>query len=101
MRPSILADARKRELVPSLTEILRVVAKRGLEAWKATQILQCALTLPQLPMETLDDYAVRVIEDSKAQSQKARDKGTELHAAIELFIQRQPIFEWREHVQVV
>ncbi len=85
-RPTTLADARKLDLVPSVTLILRCAAAPGLEAWKATQLLQSALTLPKLDGETLDDYAKRVIEDSKEQGRKARDKGTELHAAIEDYI---------------
>lgn len=98
MRPTTIADARNLDLVPSVTAILNIAAKPGLEAWKAKQILESALTLPRklicevingkpvMTEESLDDYAVRVIEDSKAQGQKARDKGTELHAAIEEYI---------------
>lgn len=97
MRATTIADARKLDLVPSVTAILNIAAKPGLEAWKAKQILESALTLPRLEMETLDDYAVRVIEDSKAQSQKARDKGTELHAAIEGYIGGQWITDFAVH----
>ncbi len=86
MRPTTLADARKLGLVPSVTTILACAAKPGLEAWKAKQILEAALTLPRLPDETLDDYATRIIEDSKAQGRKAAERGTELHAAIEDYI---------------
>src|SRR6266436_7275945 len=67
-RPTTLADARKRDLVPSVTNVLNVAAKPGLETWKAQQLLQSALTLPRIEGETLDAYALRVIEDSKAQS---------------------------------
>lgn len=85
-RPITLADARKLDLVPSVTTILQCAAKPGLEAWKNQQLIQAALTLPKLPDETLDAYAERVIEDSKAQGLKARESGTELHAAIEYYI---------------
>lgn len=84
MRPTTLRDARKLSLVPSVTTILRCAAAPGLEAWKARQLLEAALTLPKLPEESLDDYATRVIEDSKEQGRKAAERGTELHAAIEL-----------------
>ncbi len=106
MRPTTLADARKLGLVPSVTTILACVAKPGLEAWKAKQILEAALTLPRLPDETLDDYATRIIEDSKAQGRKAAERGTELHAAIELYIANphsKPFpdgcFQWKAHLQ--
>lgn len=85
-RPTTLADARKLNLVPSVTTILQCAAKPGLEACKTKQLLEAALTLPQRENESLDDYATRVIEDSKAQGLKARDRGTELHAAIENYI---------------
>lgn len=101
MRPTTLADARKLDLVPSVTTILACAARPGLEAWKATQLLQAALTLPKRDDETVDEYAARVIEDSKAQGRAAADKGTQLHAAIERFISYQGVYvdiEWTEHI---
>lgn len=85
-RPTTLRDARANGWVPSVSTILSVADKPGLNIWKATQLLQSALTLPKLEDETLDDYAKRVIEDSKAQGKKAAERGTELHAAIEDWI---------------
>ncbi len=99
MRSATLADARKLNLVPSVTMILQCAAKPGLEAWKARQILEAALTLPKLPNETLDDYATRVIEDSKQQGKKAAEKGTELHAAIEDYIRGQQSLLWQSHCE--
>ncbi len=98
MRPTTLADARKLGLVPSVTTILSCAAKPGLEAWKAKQILEAALTLPRLKDETLDDYATRIIEDSKAQGKKAAERGTELHAAIEDYIRGQSSLLWDRHL---
>jgi len=86
MRPSTLADARKLDLVPSVTLILKIAAQPGLEIWKARQILESSMTLPMLPGEIVDDYAKRVIEDSREQGRKAAERGTELHAAIEKWI---------------
>lgn len=95
MRPTTLRDARKLSLVPSVTTILACAARPGLEAWKARTLLEAALTLPKLPDESLDDYATRVIEDSKEQGRKAAERGTELHAAIERHIQTK-VFEVEE-----
>lgn len=100
-RATHIGDARKLDLVPSVTNILNVAAKPGLEAWKAKQILEASLTLPRLPDETLDDYAVRVIEDSKAQGKAAAERGTELHAAIEDYIKGQKSLLWQDHCEVV
>ena len=67
-RNTTLRDARKYDLVPSVTTILNVAAKPGLEAWKQQQILLAALTLPKAENESIDAYAERVLEDSKKQS---------------------------------
>jgi len=99
-RSTTLGDARKLDLVPSVTKILKVAAQAGLEIWKAQQILESALTLPRLKDETLDDYALRVVEDSKVQSKKARDRGHELHTTIESVIKTGECFdtpEWTDH----
>lgn len=96
-RPTNISDARKLGLVPSVTLILNQISKPGLEAWKARQLLEAALTLPQLPEESLDDYATRVIEDSKAQTLKAMDRGVELHAAIEDYIRGTISTQYEKH----
>ena len=101
-RPTTLADARKLDLVPSVTMILRCAAAPGLEAWKATQLLQSALTLPKIDGEALDDYAKRVIEDSKEQGRKAAERGTELHKAIEDYIGGESVMTaWLDHCEEV
>jgi hypothetical protein len=98
-RNTTLADARKLDLVPSYSEVSKVAAKPGLEVWKANQLLDSALTLPMLPGELADDYKKRVIEDAGEKSKKAREKGTELHAAIEEVIRTGvPISEWETHL---
>ncbi len=88
MRPTNIGDARKLDLAPSVTKVCNdVIRKPGLESWMATQLLQASLTLPKQQGETLDAYAKRVIEDSKAQGIAAAQRGTDLHKAIETYIQ--------------
>ena len=82
-RNTTLRDARKYDLVPSVTTILNVAAKPGLEAWKQQQLLLAALTLPKRDDESIDAYAERVIQDSKQQAQDARDLGTDIHAKVQ------------------
>ncbi len=99
MRPTNIGDARKLDLVPSVTHVLQVMAKPGLEAWKAKQVLEASLTLPKQQGETLDAYAKRVIEDSKAQGIAAADRGTQLHKAIEQSSQGESYDpRWTDHV---
>ncbi|MGZ4973506.1 MAG: PD-(D/E)XK nuclease family protein [Limisphaerales bacterium] len=84
-RAVTLADARKVLALPSVTNILGVIAKPGLEAWKIEQGIMAALTLPALPGEPIDAYARRVVNDMDAQVEKAADFGTAIHAACELY----------------
>lgn len=99
MRNTTLTDARKLKLVPSFTTIVNVAAKPGLINWKARNILYAALTLPRKDGESLDDYADRVMEDADAQSAAARDRGTELHTAIEKSLAGEAFDPyWTEHI---
>ncbi len=99
MRRTNLKDARKLDLVPSVTSILKVMAAPGLEIWKAQQLLQAALTLPKKQGESLDAYAERIVEDSKAQGIAAASRGKQLHAAIEIFIRGVGTSEWVVHLE--
>jgi hypothetical protein len=87
MRPTTIKDAKKLDLVPSFTLIKDQISKPGLETWKLNQLLAAALTLPRLEKEPLDDFARRVIHDYQEQGRKARERGKELHDAIESFVQ--------------
>lgn len=77
-----LADARKQALVPSVTNILEIMARPGLENWKQEQMILAALTLPRLPGEMDDAFAARVVEDSRAHAEAAATWGSEMHGAI-------------------
>jgi hypothetical protein len=101
MRPATLADARKISLVPSVTMVLNCIAKPGLEAWKARNVLEASLTLPREPGEPLDVYAKRVIEDAKAQSVAAAERGTALHTAIEKYVAGYIDRQWEEHLMAI
>src|SRR5580765_1999389 len=80
-----LADARKVFALPSVTNVLGVLAKPGLDAWKIEQGIMAALTLPRLPGESLDTFAHRVVEDMGEQVEKAADFGSAIHAACEVY----------------
>jgi len=82
-RPTTLRDARKMDLVPSVSTLLKVVAKPGLEMWKQEQMLLAALTLPRKPNESEKDFIVRVVADSKETGKQAMERGTRVHESIE------------------
>ena len=82
-RNTTLADARKMNLVPSVTTIMASAAKPGLEAWKLNQMMLAAMTLPRAADEPEDAYVQRIIKDSKEHAKMAAERGTEIHAALE------------------
>lgn len=82
-RPTTLRDARKMNLVPSVTTILKVAAKPALEAWKMEQMLLAALTLPRLDNESEKGLIDRIVADSKETAKKAANRGTDIHESIE------------------
>jgi len=86
-RPTNLRDARKLGLFPSVTNVLGVIAKPGLEAWKQEQAILAALTLPREADEPLDAFAKRVITDMSGEVRSAADRGSAIHAAIETYAQ--------------
>ena len=82
-RPTTLRDARKLALLPSVTNILRVVAKPELEAWLQEQAVLAALTLPRIDGEPEELFAKRVVVDARSQGQAAMAFGTALHKGAE------------------
>ena len=87
LRSVTLRDARKVNALPSVTNVLSVLAKPGLEGWKQEQAILAALTLPKREEENLDDFARRVVQDMGEQVAKAADLGSAVHAAIEVYLQ--------------
>ncbi len=87
MRPVTLRDARKVNALPSVTNLLNVLSKPGLDAWRIEQGIISALTLPRRDDEPLDAFAHRVVVDMGEQVTKAADLGSAIHAAIEVYLQ--------------
>lgn len=102
MRPTTLRDARKLNLVPSVTTIIRMAAAPALENWKAEQLLMAALTLPRLPAEPESAWLNRVRQDSREQGRKAAERGTAIHASLQgHFEGQQPTEEHWDYVKGV
>lgn len=99
IRPTTLRDARKHNLVPSVTTVLNVAAKPGLDRWKQEQVLLAALTLPKIDAESDDEFIARILDDSKDASRSAADAGTDIHASIEAFYRGEARDRHKEHVQ--
>jgi len=82
-RNTTLRDAKKDNLVPSVTTVLGMIAKPALENWKINQALNSALTLEKEEDESLSEFAYRCKQDSKRIGQEAAEQGTKIHAMIE------------------
>jgi hypothetical protein len=85
-RPATLRDAKKLGLLPSPTSILKVLRAPQLEAWLIEMACLAVLTAPRKEGEELDAFVERVLHTERQQdeqAQKARDLGTQIHAAIE------------------
>lgn len=93
MRPTTLRDARKLGLVPSVTSVLQILARPGLEAWKQNNILLAAATMPHDPNMPLETWCDRVAQDAKEQSEKAMQLGTDIHAALEAALTSDEVIE--------
>lgn len=86
MRPTTLSDARKLGLVPSVTQILKILHKQALVDWLIEQAVLAVLTTPRNDGEALDAFIERVLHTEKVQDQEsqiAKDRGSEIHAALE------------------
>lgn len=83
LRPTTLRDARKLNLVPSVSTIIKCAAAPGLERWKQEQNILAALTLPRKDGEGEADWLDRVRQDAKEQARKAAQRGQDIHAAIQ------------------
>lgn len=97
-RPTTLRDARKLNLVPSVTTILNTLAKPALNQWLQKQVLMAALTLPRKDEEPEDQWIDRILSDSKEQGRAAADAGTDIHASIQGFYEGGPVNKHHEHV---
>ena len=102
-RPTTLRDARKLSLVPSVTNIIGIIAKPELTAWLQEQAVMAALTLPRIAGETEDAFAKRVVEDSQTTREDAADFGTAFHNGAERVAHtlevdpQHPTAEWLRH----
>jgi hypothetical protein len=84
-RNTNVKDARERGLVPSVTTILNLIAKQGLNTWLQHQVLLAALTLPRVDGESEENWLQRVMSDAKSTGYEAANRGTRLHGVLEDF----------------
>lgn len=84
MRAPTLADARKLDLLPSVTTIIRGGRPQpyGVQSWLMDLFGQHLLTTPRWEEETDEAFLTRVAEEYEAARSAAPDLGTEVHGLI-------------------
>ena len=99
-RSTTLTDARKLKLFPSVTTILTIFAKPGLERWKMKSIAEVAFDIPRIDGEDAGKFADRCMVKQAAPVEEASDFGTRCHDAIEKYFEGEPVpDELYEYVQ--
>jgi hypothetical protein len=82
-RNTNLRDAKSLGLVPSVTTVMKMIAKPSLENWKINQVLNSVMSLEQQENESDQAFMYRCKEDSNKIGKKAAELGTKIHAQIE------------------
>jgi hypothetical protein len=90
-RNTTIKDARKHQLVPSVTTITNQLKSIGLERWQQGNLLLAALTLPKQENESEDSWIDRVVQDGKSIGKEAAERGTRMHGVLESFYRRQEV----------
>lgn len=85
-RNTTITDARKFGFVPSVTTVLSMLDKPGLNIWRETQAMLAVMRLERRANETTESYLSRARVEARRDVNRARERGTSLHGDIELAI---------------
>lgn len=78
-----LRHARKLQLAPGITTILKVAHREQLVQYREKQAAWAALTLPRVEGESDEDFIARILRDGGAAAKQAADQGSNIHGRIE------------------
>lgn len=92
-RATTIRDARNLRLFPSVTNVLGIFAKPGLDKWKLDQVAHAAMRLERSENESDDYFAKRIIEEAFQQVQDAADLGSRIHDALDKYFEGEPVPE--------
>jgi hypothetical protein len=82
-RPTTVADARKLNLIPSVTNILNMKTKPALVTWLQDNAIRAAISTARGPDEPEDAWIARIVAESARIGREAAEWGTLLHAEAE------------------
>lgn len=82
-KKTTLRQARKLDLVPSVTSILGIADKPALTHWKILQAIQATKDIRRSDYEDEGSHLKAVLRESKRVGREAAERGTEIHGMIE------------------
>lgn len=88
MRPTTVRDAKKLDLLPSVSTVMGVIAKPAINGWVKEQVARAAVNVFWGEGETADEWVAHVLQAAETNMTQARDLGTEIHGAIEQHLKR-------------
>jgi hypothetical protein len=83
LRPTTLRDAKKLNLYPSVTSIIRELATPNLTSWKEQEAVKTALANPPFGNETPEIYARRIVGMCAESLRERAAIGSQIHGAVE------------------
>lgn len=78
-----LRHARKLQLAPGITTVLKIAHREQLVQYRERQAAWAALTLPRVAGESDDDFIARILRDGGVAAKQAADQGSNIHGRIE------------------
>ena len=81
-RATTLKDARKYGWMPSVTSVLDILAKPGLDTWKTNKAIEAAAIVPRGELD-ITDWKTKVLSESKRETVEASERGSRIHNMLE------------------
>lgn len=82
IKPDI-RHARKLDLAPGVTTIIKAADRPSLTVYRERQVLLASLTLTRQPAETDEEWIDRIMADSREHAINAAERGSDLHGQVE------------------
>jgi hypothetical protein len=87
-RPTTIKDIREQKLLPSVTDICKMLSAPGLEEYKIGQVIQACFEDTPSAGEDMLQYKRRIQEKAGADAAGAADLGTLIHNSLETYYAR-------------
>ncbi len=92
-RPTTIRDARKQNLLPSVTEILKIIDRPGLNNWRIRRAYEISQDTVIRPDENMKSYIERCEKVASKALMQTADRGSEIHDVIEKYYSGQIVTE--------